>query len=132
MSDTGRPDCPSIRRMNAFQFAIIGLCGLMAMIDGMDTQAIGLVAPAIAADWHVPAASFGLVFGSSLFSGLIGALVLGQAGDRIGRKPILIFAILLLGLSSLATPLTHSISGLLTGLKFPLEAAFRPGTSRGL
>jgi AAHS family 4-hydroxybenzoate transporter-like MFS transporter len=99
--------------MNALQFAIIGLCGLMAMIDGMDTQAIGLVAPAIAADWHVPAASFGPVFGSSLFSGLIGALVLGQAADRIGRKPVLIFAILLVGLSSLATPLTHSLSGLL-------------------
>jgi MFS transporter, AAHS family, 4-hydroxybenzoate transporter len=113
VSDTGRPDCPSIRGMNAFQFAIIGLCGLMAMIDGMDTQAIGLVAPAIAADWHAPAASFGPVFASSLFSGLIGALVFGQAGDRIGRKPVLIFAILLLGLSSLATPLTHSISGLL-------------------
>src|SRR5258707_4432448 len=99
--------------MNALQFAIIGLCGLMAMIDGMDTQAIGLVAPAIAADWHAPAASFGPVFASSLFSGLIGALVLGPAGDRIGRKPVLIFAILLLALSSLATPLTHSISGLL-------------------
>ena len=68
--------------MNAFQFAIIGLCALMAMIDGMDTQAIGLVAPAIAAEWHASAASFGPVFGSSLFSGLIGALVLGQAGDR--------------------------------------------------
>src|ERR1700722_15448914 len=113
MSETGRPYRPSIRGMNAVQFAIIGLCGLMAMIDGMDTQAIGLVAPAIAADWHAPAASFGPVFGSSLFSGLIGALVLGQAGDRIGRKPVLIFAILLLGLSSLATPSTHSISGLL-------------------
>ena len=99
--------------MNAFQFAIIGLCGLMAMIDGMDTQAIGLVAPAIAADWHAPIASFGPVFASSLFSGLIGALVLGQAGDRLGRKPVLIFAILLVALSSLATPLTHSIPGLL-------------------
>jgi AAHS family 4-hydroxybenzoate transporter-like MFS transporter len=99
--------------MNGFQFAIIGLCALMAMIDGMDTQAIGLVAPAIAADWHASAASFGPVFGSSLLSGLIGALVLGQAGDRIGRKPVLIFAILVLASSSLATPLTHSISSLL-------------------
>src|ERR1700691_2594827 len=92
--------------MNAFQFAIIGLCGLMAMIDGMDTQAIGLVAPAIAADWHAPIASFGPVFASSLVSGLMGPLVLARAGARLGRKPVLIFAILLVALSSLATPLT--------------------------
>jgi MFS transporter, AAHS family, 4-hydroxybenzoate transporter len=101
-------------KITAFQFTIIGLCALMAMIDGMDTQAIGLVAPAIAADWHVPAAAFGPVFGSSLFSGLIGALVVGQAGDRFGRKPVLIFSVLVLALGSLATPLSHSISGLLT------------------
>jgi AAHS family 4-hydroxybenzoate transporter-like MFS transporter len=100
-------------KITAFQSAIIGLCALMAMIDGMDTQAIGLVAPAIASDWHVPAAAFGPVFGSSLFCGLIGALVAGQAGDRFGRKPILIFSIVVFALGSLATPLTHSISGLL-------------------
>jgi AAHS family 4-hydroxybenzoate transporter-like MFS transporter len=100
-------------KITAFQSAIIGLCALTAMIDGMDTQAIGLVAPAIAADWHVPPAAFGPVFGSSLFSGLIGALVAGQAGDRFGRKPVLLLSILVLALGSLATPFTHSISGLL-------------------
>src|SRR3984893_8078975 len=100
-------------RITAFQSTIIGLCALMAMIDGMDTQAIGVVAPAIASDWHVPAAAFGPVFGSSLFSGLIGALVVGQAGDRFGRKPVLIFSVLVVALGSLATPFTHSISALL-------------------
>src|SRR6202011_5559948 len=93
-------------KITAFQSTIIGLCALMAMIDGMDTQAIGLVAPAIAADWHVPAAAFGPVFGSSLFSGLIGALVVGQAGDRFGRKPVLIFSVLVVAVGSLATPFT--------------------------
>ena len=100
-------------KVTAFQTTIIGLCALMAMIDGMDTQAIGMVAPAIASDWQVPAAAFGPVFGCSLFSGLIGALVVGQAGDRFGRKPVLIFSVLVLALGSLATPFTHSISALL-------------------
>jgi AAHS family 4-hydroxybenzoate transporter-like MFS transporter len=100
-------------KVTAFQSAIIGLCALTAMIDGMDTQAIGMVAPAIAADWHVPAAAFGPVFGSSLLSGLIGALVAGQAGDRFGRKPVLILSVLVFALGSLVTPFTDSISGLL-------------------
>jgi len=46
-------------KITGFQSAIIGLCALTAMIDGMDTQAIGMVAPAIASDWQVPAAAFG-------------------------------------------------------------------------
>jgi AAHS family 4-hydroxybenzoate transporter-like MFS transporter len=100
-------------KVTAFQSIIIGLCALTAMIDGMDTQAIGMVAPAIASDWDVPAAAFGPVFGSSLFSGLIGALVAGQAGDHFGRKPILILSVLVFALGSLATPFTHSVSALL-------------------
>src|SRR5882762_7030518 len=114
MSVTGGLDrALDFTKITAFQSTIIGLCALMAMIDGMDTQAIGLVAPAIASDWHIPPAAFGPVFGSSLFSGLVGALVVGQAGDRFGRKPVLLFSVLVLALGSLATPLTHSISGLL-------------------
>ena len=37
-------------RLGSFQALIIVLCAVMAMIDGFDTQMIGLVAPAIAAD----------------------------------------------------------------------------------
>ena len=92
---------------------MIGLCALMAMVDGLDTQTIGLVAPAIASAWHVAPADFGPVFGSSLFSGMIGAFLLGQAADRFGRKAVLTVAMLLFALSSLATPLTHTLPALL-------------------
>jgi AAHS family 4-hydroxybenzoate transporter-like MFS transporter len=99
--------------MTGRQTAVIGLCALLAMIDGLDTQTIGLVAPAIASAWHVAPAGFGPVFGSSLFSGMIGAFLLGQAADRFGRKAILTLALLLFAVSSLATPLTQTLRALL-------------------
>jgi AAHS family 4-hydroxybenzoate transporter-like MFS transporter len=40
---------------------------------------------------------------------MIGALALGQAADRWGRKPVLLGAILLFGLGSLATALANSV-----------------------
>ena len=60
--------------VGSFHRVVIALCALMVMIDGFDTQVIGMVAPAIAASWHVTPASFGAVFGIGLFGGLIGVL----------------------------------------------------------
>ena len=74
------------------------------MIDGFDSQAIALVAPELAHAWRVPPAAFGPVFGIGLLGGLIGGMLTGLACDRFGRKPCLLLAILLFGLTSLATP----------------------------
>jgi AAHS family 4-hydroxybenzoate transporter-like MFS transporter len=100
-------------RLGPFQILVVALCALMVMIDGFDTQVIGMVAPAIAAAWHIAPASFGAVFGMGLFGGLIGALTLGSAGDRFGRKPVLVASILLFAGVSLLTPLTASLPALI-------------------
>jgi AAHS family 4-hydroxybenzoate transporter-like MFS transporter len=113
---TGEADLDSIidaSRLGRFQILVIALCAVMVMIDGFDTQVIGMVAPSIAASWHVAPAAFGAVFGIGLFGGLIGVLTLGGAGDRFGRKPVLIAAILLFAGVSLLTPFTTSLTGLI-------------------
>ena len=99
--------------VGSFHRVVIALCALMVMIDGFDTQVIGMVAPAIAASWHVAPASFGAVFGIGLFGGLIGVLALGTASDRFGRKPVLVAAIALFAGISLLTPLTSSLGSLI-------------------
>jgi AAHS family 4-hydroxybenzoate transporter-like MFS transporter len=105
----------------ARQLVIIGLCGLVMMVDGFDTQSIALVAPDIAAAWHIGPSIFGLVFGAGLFGGLIGAMIFGMAGDRKGRKPILMATVLLFAALTPLTPLAGNGEALiavrfLTGL----------------
>jgi AAHS family 4-hydroxybenzoate transporter-like MFS transporter len=96
-------------RLSAFQVAIMVCCALIAMMDGFDTQAIAFVAPEIATAWHIEAALFGPVFGAGLLGGLIGAMILGMASDRFGRKPTLLLAVTLFAAGSLVTPFAASV-----------------------
>src|SRR5216684_1262406 len=91
------------------QIIIIMICALVAVVDGFDTQSIALVAPAIAAAWHVAPSRFGLVFGAGLFGSLVGALVFGICGDRFGRRPALIAAVALFSAATSITPFTASV-----------------------
>jgi AAHS family 4-hydroxybenzoate transporter-like MFS transporter len=104
-----------------YQIVIVAICCAVAMVDGFDTQAIAFVAPVIAASWGVPPADFGAIFGLGLLGGLFGALALGIAGDRWGRKIVLVLSILIFAVMSVATVWTSStatlaICRILTGI----------------
>jgi AAHS family 4-hydroxybenzoate transporter-like MFS transporter len=94
------------------QIIVVALCALMAMMDGFDTQVIAFAAPEIASAWRVEPSVFGPVFGVGLFGGLIGAMIFGSVGDRFGRKPTLVFAVVLFAVGSLITPLTETVTSL--------------------
>jgi AAHS family 4-hydroxybenzoate transporter-like MFS transporter len=91
------------------QIMIIVICALVAVVDGFDTQSIALVAPTIAAAWHIAPAGFGMVFGAGLFGSLVGALVFGICGDRFGRRPALIAAVAVFAATTSITPFTSSL-----------------------
>ncbi|HEX3843971.1 MAG TPA: MFS transporter [Steroidobacteraceae bacterium] len=94
------------------QTLIIVLCSLVVMVDGFNTQSIAFAAPAIVAAWHVPAASFGVVFAAGLLGSLFGALAFGVLADRLGRKPSLVAAVLLFAAVNLIAPFTTSVAAL--------------------
>jgi AAHS family 4-hydroxybenzoate transporter-like MFS transporter len=100
--------------LSRLQFITIVLCGIVAVLDGFDTQAIAFVAPVIAREWGLETAAFGPVFGAGLLGLTLGALVCGPAGDRFGRKSMILIATLVFGLFALATPFANSLSALMT------------------
>jgi AAHS family 4-hydroxybenzoate transporter-like MFS transporter len=108
--------------LSRLQWTTIVLCGLVAILDGFDTQAIAFVAPLIAKDIQVEMSAFGAVFGAGLLGLTVGALAFGPAADRWGRKPIIIISTLGFGIFALFTPpLSYSREALmllrfLTGL----------------
>lgn len=100
------------RPVSRLQWRAIGLCALVAMFDGFDTQAIAFAAPAIAADWGVEIASFGTGFAAGLAGLTIAALGLGALGDRIGRKRIIVVSLFIMGLFSLLSAYAQSLTQL--------------------
>ena len=87
-------------------------CVLM-LFEGYDMQAAAHAAPSIIQAWHINKASFGPVFGLGLFGYMIGATLLSNLADRIGRKPVIIGGAFLFGVFTLATAFATSLSALL-------------------
>lgn len=91
----------------------IGLCFLVALLEGLDLQATGIAAPHMAKEFALTPAMLGWVFSAGLLGLLPGAFVGGWLADRLGRKAILIVAVLLFGGFSLGTAHAESYTSLL-------------------
>ncbi|CAD6520187.1 4-hydroxybenzoate transporter PcaK [Paraburkholderia hiiakae] len=84
------------------------VCFAVSMIDGFDTLMLSFVAPLISQAIHADHASLGRVFGAGFIGTVIGSVAVGPAADRFGRKPMLIGALALTGLLTLACALATS------------------------
>jgi AAHS family 4-hydroxybenzoate transporter-like MFS transporter len=89
------------------------LCALVALFDGFDLQIIGLAAPSIAAELHIPVAALGAVFSAALAGLAVGGIVIAPVADRVGRKSVLVAAIACFAVFTLATTAAHSVGVLL-------------------
>ena len=83
------------------------------LIDGFDVQAMGYAGPALILDWNVPKATLGPVFGAALLGVLVGSLLFGIVADRIGRRPVLVWATAAVAIITLLTGQASSIEHLI-------------------
>jgi AAHS family 4-hydroxybenzoate transporter-like MFS transporter len=100
---------------------VLILCMLVAIFDGFDVQSISFAAPLIGKEWGAPREAFGYIFSAGIVGMLVGLIIQGPCSDRLGRKPMILFALLTFGTLSLftsaATSLTHlMILRFLTGI----------------
>lgn len=100
-------------RLGSLQWTVLALCALCLVIDGFDVQAMGYVAPALIAQWGIAKAELGPVFGAGLVGMALGAVLLGPVADRVGRRPVLIGAMLCLAACMAGTASADSVRALL-------------------
>ncbi|RZF25984.1 3-(3-hydroxy-phenyl)propionate transporter MhpT [Paraburkholderia sp. UYCP14C] len=91
----------------------IGLCLIVALLEGVDLQSTGLAAPRMAREFHLAVAQMGWAFSIGAFGLLPGAAIGGRLADRLGRKRVLMWSVALFGIFSLATAQVWDLNSLL-------------------
>ncbi|WP_174769989.1 MFS transporter [Paraburkholderia hayleyella] len=100
-------------RFSPYQWFIFTLCFLIIVMDGFDTVAMGFVVPALSTQWDLSIVELIPVMSAALVGLAPGALVAGPLADRIGRKKVLLGAVLLFAAFSLACAFAGSLTELL-------------------
>ncbi len=92
----------------------VALCWLVALCEGMDLQAAGVVAGKLAPAFNLGPGPMGWFFSASTAGLLIGAVVGGRLADHFGRKWVLIGSVVVFGLLTVATAMSTRFPILLT------------------
>ncbi|MFV2088196.1 MFS transporter [Micromonospora sp. LOL_021] len=118
--------------------------GLGLAFDGLDVATVAFVLPSISEEWALQSGQTGLVGSSTLIGFFFGALGAGIIGDRIGRRRVMMWALAIFCLATLAAAFAPSwesffvarlIAGVGTGAESVIIPAFLsefiPGRLRG-
>lgn len=121
---------------------LVLLAGVFVM-EGYDIAAMSLAVPRLNVALSLSPASFGWVFSALLIGLGAGGALLAPFGDRIGRRPLIVFGSLAVAVATLATATAGTITEfliwrLLTGIAFgaclpnvsALSAELAPGRMR--
>lgn len=102
---------------------VIILCFILNMVDGMDVLVVTYIAPALQKAWSIGPGAFSFVFSAGLAGMAIGGLGLAPLADRIGRRRMIVFALVIMTLAMLASSTAKNVQEL---------AAYRVAVGTGI
>ena len=91
------------QKFGRFNINLLVWSFLAMLADGFDLAGLASAAPELARTWHVAPQAFAPALSASLFGILLGAPLLGHAGDRFGRKTLIVTGCVIFSLGTLAT-----------------------------
>jgi AAHS family 4-hydroxybenzoate transporter-like MFS transporter len=95
--------------VNGQQLLVVGLCMLLNMLDGFDITAMAIVASAVSTELQLTPDKVGWIFSFALAGMMGGAMFLAPVSDLIGRRKMIIFSVVLVGVSILLTVQADSL-----------------------
>jgi MFS family permease len=100
------------RPMMLAQWLIIAIPVLVNMIDGYDILALAQAAPVLGKEWNLPDSRLGELLSYSLAGMALGALGVSPIADNKGRRPAILFCLVLMSLGMFGAALSHNYWGM--------------------
>jgi MFS transporter, AAHS family, 4-hydroxybenzoate transporter len=100
-----------------FQCLVFFMCFVIVLLDGFDTASIGFIAPSLSGEWHLGKPDLAPVLSAALFGLACGSLAAGPLSDRLGRRSLLLGAVIIFGLACFGSAFAGSLHAL-TALRF--------------
>lgn len=100
-------------KVGSLQIRVFVLCMACLIMDGFDVQAMGYTAPAVLAEFGIDRSQLGPVFAAANFGVLLGSLVFSMVADKIGRRPVLVWATVFFSVLTIATAYAQNMEQLL-------------------
>ena len=107
--------------ISALQLLVALLSACIMFVDGYDVTVMALAVPVIARQWAITPPHFSYALSAVLLGLSVGAAFFAPLGDRAGRRRLLVMAMALIGVATVATatsgtPLQFVFWRLLTGI----------------
>ncbi|UKA64615.1 MFS transporter [Arthrobacter sp. FW306-04-A] len=109
-------------------YLLLLIGGLGYTFDGMDGAVVAFLMPTIKTAFALDNSQLGLVASASPFGFLFGAVIAGYLGDRIGRKKVMMYSLVVYAVASLVAALAGNfeiflVARIITGLGGGAESA---------
>ena len=98
-------DAPTSRE----HWKIMFISGMGFFTDAYDLFVIGIVATLVTAQWHISGTQKSLLTSLALLSSAAGAIAFGRIADRLGRKKIYGYEVLVLAVGAIASAFSPGI-----------------------
>lgn len=124
MNETSSPSLRNqinVSPMSFFQTATVALCTAINMLDGFDVLVMSFAASSVASEWNLAPSDLGILLSAGLVGMAIGSFWIAPYADRIGRRPLVLFCLLLVTVGMLLSAVSQdkiqlSLLRFITGL----------------
>jgi len=89
--------------------AIVALCFAINMADGVDVTILSFIAPRLQSDWGIGSDVMGNLFSAGLIGMAIGGMFIAPMADRLGRRAVILAALVLMSVGMFASSFAPSV-----------------------
>jgi AAHS family 4-hydroxybenzoate transporter-like MFS transporter len=102
------------QKLGRFLIGLVLVSWIITFFDGLDSNLISFAAPYFGSQYHLSKIQLGNIFSMGLFGTMVGGFALSYLGDRIGRRPVVVFATAAFGILTICFALANSYGSLFT------------------